>query len=287
MRRLAAALVLLAALLTACGDDAGGDRVSASTLAPSSGSPSSTTSSGASNASNGTAVERLRVDVIEQRPHDKRSFTQGLELHGDALYESDGLYGRSEVRVLDPSTGAVRDTMSLEKSQFAEGLTVVGDELVVLTWRENTALVLDPASLDLRGERSYDGEGWGLCADGTRLVMSDGSATLRFRDPSTFDETGSVQVTLDGKPVTELNELECVDGTVYANVWHSDTIMRVDPQTGRVTATIDASTLLPADQRSDPEAVLNGIAYDRTNGTFLLTGKLWPALFEVRFVPAG
>jgi glutaminyl-peptide cyclotransferase len=290
MRRVAAAFVVLAAVLAGCGDDAGADRAAASTTsAP--GAPTTTLSSASTNTSsapaNGDTVERLRVEVIERRPHDRTAFTQGLELHGDSLYESDGLYGKSAVRVLDPQSGAVRDKVSLDDSLFAEGLTIVGDDVVVITWREHTALVLDPATLDNRGTHSYAGEGWGVCGDGTRLVMSDGTATLRFRDPSTFAETGSVDVTLDGAPVTELNELECVDGTVYANVWHSDTIMRIDPQSGRVTATIDASGLLPDGQRSDPEAVLNGIAYDRSAGTFLLTGKLWPALFEVRFVPAG
>jgi glutaminyl-peptide cyclotransferase len=224
--------------------------------------------------------------VIERRPHDSGSFTEGLELDGDALYESSGLYGRSSVRIVDPQTGAVRTQHALDADEFAEGVTVLDDTLLALTWREHTAHVLDATTLEPRGTFRYDTEGWGICDDGTRVVMSDGSSTLRFRDRTTFAETGHVDVTLDGKPVDMLNELECVDGAVYANVWRTDTIMRIDPASGEVTADIDASGLLPTDERRDPEAVLNGIAYDPVAGTFLLTGKLWPAMFEVRFVPA-
>jgi glutaminyl-peptide cyclotransferase len=158
----------------------------------------------------------------------------------------------------------------------------------VLTWREGIAFVLDARTLAELDRHRYDAEGWGLCDDGARLVMSDGSDRLVFRDRSTFAPVGSVRVTRAGAPLRALNELECVDGSVYANVWRTDTIVRIDPGTGRVVAEIDAAGLLRPDERpADPDAVLNGIAYDATSGTFFLTGKRWPALFEVRFVATG
>lgn len=251
------------------------------------GSGGATTTSGAapdaSSAPGG--VERLRVEVVERLPHDATAFTQGLELDGDVLYESAGLYGESSVRVADPRAGAVRERRDLDARYFAEGLTKLDDELVVLTWREGVAFVLDAQTLDERGRHAYEGEGWGLCDDDERLVMSDGTSTLTFRDRTTFASIGRVDVTLEGQPIDQLNELECVDGDVYANVWQTDTIVRIDPASGRVTATIDAAGLLTDAERRDAD-VLNGIAYDDATGTFLITGKHWPALFRVRFVPA-
>jgi glutamine cyclotransferase len=232
------------------------------------------------------SVERFRVEVLEERPHDPNSFTQGLELDGTTLYESSGLYGESTVRIVDAETGEVQVSRSLATREFAEGLTVVDDTVIVLTWREHTARKFDRATLEPLASFEYDSEGWGLCDDGGRLVMSDGTDTLRFRDRTTFAETGRVAVTLDGESLTQLNELECVDGSVYANVWHTDMIVRIDPGSGRVTATIDAAGLLPSSERQSGEAVLNGIAYDDATGTFLVTGKLWPTMFRVRFVAA-
>jgi glutaminyl-peptide cyclotransferase len=232
-----------------------------------------------------TAATQLRVEVLARRPHATDAFTEGLVLHDGTLYESTGNYGASQLRATDPVTGAVRQSAPLADRYFGEGLAKVGDRLVQLTWKEQTAFVYDAANLVPVGHFSYDGEGWGLCDDGTRLVMSNGSDTLTFRDRTTFAVTGTVAVRDGtGQPVDELNELECVGGEVYANVWRTDTIVRIDPATGRLTATIDASGLLPSGQRVNDEAVLNGIAYDATRETFLLTGKFWPALFEVRFV---
>jgi glutamine cyclotransferase len=235
----------------------------------------------------GAPAERLRAQVVERRPHDTSSFTEGLVLDGDTLYESSGLYGSSSLRIVDAQTGEVTKTVPLERSYFAEGLAKVGPRLVQLTWREHVALVYDAASLQVVDRFSYDGEGWGLCDDGDRLVMSDGTDTLSFRDRTSFRLLGSVRVSLDGKAVKNLNELECVDGSVYANVWLTDEIVRIDPADGRVTAVVDASGLRAANERSGPDDVLNGIAYDPTNRTFLLTGKHWPALFETRFVATG
>jgi glutaminyl-peptide cyclotransferase len=169
---------------------------------------------------------------------------------------------------------------------FAEGLAIVGDRVFQLTWREGIALMHAAGDLSPLGAVSYEGEGWGLCYDGARLVMSDGSDRLTFRDPVTFDVVGGVDVTAAGQPVERLNELECAESLVYANVWQTDRIVAIDPETGAVTAIIDASGLLSPEERAGAD-VLNGIAWRPETGTFLVTGKLWPKLFEVEWVDLG
>lgn len=231
----------------------------------------------------GQTAERLGVEVVAQHPHDAGAFTQGLVWDGGVVYESTGLLGRSSLREVTLD-GAVVRRRDLEGHLFGEGLALVGDELLQLTWQNGVLLRYDSSTFEPRGTTAYEGEGWGLCFDGTSLWMSDGSADLTRRDPATFAVTGSVSVTLDGKPVPQLNELECVAGSVYANVWTSDDIVRIDPATGKVTALIDASPLRQRAGVSDRDAVLNGIAYDPSKDVFLVTGKLWPQLFEVRFV---
>lgn len=238
---------------------------------------------GACGASAPPGVERLVPEVLAEVPHDTAAFTQGLELADGVLYEGTGLAGRSELRELDPATGAVRRAVPLPRDLFGEGVTVVGDRVWQLTWRDGVALEWDRAALTLRREVPLDGEGWGLCSDGQRLVRSDGTDRLRFHDPDTFAETGAVSVTLDGAPLTELNELECVDGQVWANVWRTDRIVRIDPADGRVTAVLDAAGLLDPARRAGAD-VLNGIARCG-DGEYLLTGKLWPVTFVVRMVP--
>ncbi|GAA3246842.1 glutaminyl-peptide cyclotransferase [Pseudonocardia petroleophila] len=229
------------------------------------------------------AVPVLRPEVVAEIPHDPSAFTQGFEIADGTLYEGTGLVGSSQLRELDPATGAVRRAVPLPDGVFGEGITVVGDRIWQLTWRDGVAFEWDRASLTLLRTVPLSGEGWGLCADGDRLVRSDGTALLRFHDPVTFAETGSVTVTGGGVPVTQLNELECVDGQVYANVWQTDRIVRIDPSDGRVTAEVDATGLLDPARRADAD-VLNGIA-DAGNGELLLTGKLWPSTFRVRLVP--
>jgi glutaminyl-peptide cyclotransferase len=231
------------------------------------------------------APERLALKVLEVRPHDPEAFTQGLLLDHGTMFESTGLNGKSSLREVDPKTGTVKRKVDVPRQLFAEGLALVGDRLIQLTWQEGKALVYDRASFRKTGELAYQGEGWGLCWDGTRLVMSDGSDRLTFRDPKTFAVLGSVAVTVGGRPAYQLNELECVDGVVYANVWQTDDILRIDPRDGRVTAVVDASGLLTREERLKTD-VLNGIAWDPESRTFLLTGKLWPKLFQVRLVPA-
>lgn len=234
-------------------------------------------------------VQRLRVEPLSTLPHDPTAFTQGLELSGGTLYEGTGLVGRSSVRAGSPgATPLVR--VDLPGPLFGEGITVVGPRLWQLTWRDGVAIERDATTLHELRRIRYDGEGWGLChqadpAGGVRLVMSDGTGRLTFRDPRTFAITGTVDVTLRGRAVDRLNELECVGGDVYANIWQSDTIVRIDSTTGTVTAQIDADGLLGAEERRGTD-VLNGIAAVPGTQEFLITGKLWPRTFRVRFVPA-
>ncbi|MFY9823252.1 MAG: glutaminyl-peptide cyclotransferase [Thermoanaerobaculia bacterium] len=232
--------------------------------------------------------ERLKVKVLATRHHDPAAFTQGLLVHAGSLYESTGLYGSSSLREVEPVSGAVKRKVVVPSEFFAEGLALVDDRLIQLTWKEQKALVYKLADFSRVGELRYEGEGWGLCWDGKRLVMTDGSDKLTFRDPKTLAFLGEVTVTRAdrmGERVLELNELECVDGVVYANVWQTDDILRIDPKDGWVTAVIDASGLLTPEERQKVD-VLNGIAWDPQRKIFLITGKLWPKLFEVTFVPA-
>jgi glutaminyl-peptide cyclotransferase len=227
-------------------------------------------------------VAHLKVKVLATRPHDPQAYTQGLLWHAGRLFESTGLYGASSLREVEPETGKVLRSTALPAKDFGEGLALVGDRLIQLTWQEGTAYVWGLAKLDLRNQFSYTGEGWGLTWDGKRLIMSDGSDRLTFRDPATFDVLGGVNVSLDGHPVLDVNELEWVDGAVYANVWQTDSILRIDPASGRVTAAIDAAGLLTDAERATAE-VLNGIAWRPDTRTFYITGKKWPKLFEVVF----
>lgn len=228
---------------------------------------------------------RLRVDVLAEVPHDPTAFTQGLELVDGVLYEGTGLVGRSELRVTDPATGEVQARTTLPGDLFGEGITVVGDRIWQLTWQHEVAIERDRESLAELRRVTYSGEGWGLCHDGGRLVMSDGTETLTFRDPATFEPVGEVDVHEGGEPVLRLNELECVDGVVYANVWQTDRIVRIDPDSGAVTGVADLSGLLSEEERAATD-VLNGIAHVPGTDEFLVTGKLWPTMFRVRFAPS-
>ncbi len=235
----------------------------------------------------GATPERLVPEVVNRVPHDDTAFTQGLERRNDWLIEGLGEYGASSRRLVDPATGRVMAEEPLPPQFFGNGLTVVGDRLIQLTWQSGTAFVASADTLEELDRLDYEGQGWGLCALPDRLAMSDGSSRLTFRDRETFAETGQVTVTLDGRPLERLNELECVDGSVWANVWLTTTIVRIDPATGVVTALVDAASLVPADQPLAPDDVLNGIAHNADTDTFWVTGKRWNVLYEVRFVPAG
>ncbi|AWI31821.1 glutaminyl-peptide cyclotransferase [Streptomyces tirandamycinicus] len=232
-------------------------------------------------------VERLRVEVVQTLPHDPEAFTQGLEMAHGTLYESTGIAGRSAIASGRPGAPPAR-RVPLPAPLFGEGITVIGPTLWQLTWRDGVAIERDTGTLAELRRVPYDREGWGICHQPHRgrLVTSDGSSRLDFRDPATLRRKGSVVVTLDGRPVDRLNELECVGDTVYANVWTTDRIVRIDADTGRVTAEIAASGLLGAAERRRAD-VLNGIAAVPGTGQFLLTGKWWPKMFRVRFVPAA
>jgi glutamine cyclotransferase len=244
------------------------------------GCPSATADPGSD--ANGAPVPVLRPTVLGETPHDPGAYTEGIELDGSALYEGTGEVGHSELRELDPATGTVRRAVRLP-GLFGEGITVVGDRILQLTWRDGVVIEWDKATFTRVREVPLSGESWGLCRDGNRLVRSDGSDRLRFLDVTDLAETGSVGVTRNGQPLGGLNELECVDGQVWANVWPSDQIVRIDPAAGNVTAVVDASRLLDSTRRPVAD-VLNGIAY-AGGGQFLLTGKHWPTTFRVRFDP--
>lgn len=224
-----------------------------------------------------------QVEVLQKIPHDTSAFTQGLELVDGVLYEGTGLEGQSTMRALDPSTGDVLKKVELPQELFGEGITVVDDTIWQITWRNGVAIERDRRTLNEIRRVNYEGEGWGICQDDKRLIMSDGSAKLTFRDPKSFAETGGVQVTRDGKPLTQLNELECVAGKVWANVWKTDEIVRIDPATGQVTDTFDLASLKPPGEVD----VLNGIAHVPGTNEFLVTGKNWPTIFRVRFNGMG
>jgi glutaminyl-peptide cyclotransferase len=228
--------------------------------------------------------ERLGYRIVRSHPHDPGAFTQGLTIADDQLYEGTGLHGQSSLRRVDLPTGAVLQQVDLDGRYFGEGIAVVGDRIVQLTYQTGVGFVYDRKTFTKLREFTYPGEGWGLTYDGQRLIMSDGSDTLRFWHPETLEEQGRLRVRDGGMAVEDINELEYVDGALYANIWQQDRIARIDPATGIVTAWIDMSNLLTATERSRGVDVLNGIAHDPKTGHFLVTGKLWPWVFEVTFV---
>ena len=236
----------------------------------------------------GAGVARWTVEIIEWFPHDPEAFTQGLEVADGTMYESTGLWGHSTLRTVTPATGEVVARTDLSDELFGEGLTVVGDRVLQLTWQSGTAFVYDRSSLEVVGEHSYEGEGWGLCLSDDVLIMSDGSDRLARRDPETFTLLGTVTVTASGYDgrLDHLNELECVEGLVVANVWQTDRLLVIDPVSGRVAAAIDAGPLVDDASRSATGDidVLNGVAFDPDSATLWMTGKLWPRLYRVRIV---
>ena len=232
-----------------------------------------------------TDVPAYTYRVVNTYPHDRQAFTQGLAYVDGTLYEGTGLYGASSLRRVELETGAVLQQHDLQAQYFGEGIAVVGDRIMQLTWQSNVGFVYDRTSFKPIGQWNYPTEGWGLTYDGERLIMSDGTATIRFLDPQTFAEIGRIDVMDAHGPVTRLNELEYIHGELWANVWQTDRIARIDPQTARVVGWIELAGLLSAEDRAEPVDVLNGIAYDAANKRVLVTGKLWPKLFEIEIVP--
>jgi glutamine cyclotransferase len=237
-----------------------------------------------------SALRSYGYRIVKAYPHDSSAYTQGLIYVDGALYESTGLEGRSTLRKVDLETGRPVQQYTVLSQYFAEGLTNWGANLIQLTYQTQTGFVYERATLKLKSSFPYTGEGWGLTHDGKRLIMSDGTSTLRLWDPMTFREVGRLNVRDRGQPVKDLNELEYVQGEIYANVWHTDRIARISPTTGEVTGWIDLKNLLkPGEISAGPplanEAVLNGIAYDAAKDRLFVTGKLWPRLFEIKLVP--
>jgi len=230
-------------------------------------------------------VAELGYELRRTLPHDAQAYTQGLLVRDGVFFESTGRYGSSELRRVDVATGRVLASHALSEDHFGEGLALVGDRLIQLTWKAGLAFVHDVATLAPVDTLEYEGEGWGLCHDGESLFMSDGSGTLQRRDPDTFDLVERIAVTRDGFSARNLNELECVGYDIYANIYQSDEIVRIDKGTGEITGRLDAYPLsLAAGRPADPGAVFNGIAHDERTGTFFVTGKLWPAIFEIAII---
>lgn len=224
--------------------------------------------------------------VVRTFPHDPAAFTQGLLWHDGALYESTGLEGRSDIRRVRLEDGKVLQRTALPSALFGEGMALWKRDLVSITWRSGIGWRWDVASLKQKAEFRYPGEGWGLTQDGRNLILSDGTPELRFLDPVTFAERRRVRVTVAGRPLGNLNELEYVKGEILANIWQTALIARINPATGQVKGWLDLRPIASRVRASGPDAVLNGIAWDARRDRLFVTGKNWPTLFEIRLPPA-
>jgi glutaminyl-peptide cyclotransferase len=229
------------------------------------------------------AVPLYDFEIVHTYPHDPSAFTEGLFYLNGFLYESTGLEHHSSIRKVRLDTGAVVQKLDIPAQYFGEGIVNWGDHLISLTWTSHVGFVFDLAGFKLQRQFQYEGEGWALTQDGKQLIMSDGTSELRFLNPQTLKETNRIQVTLDGKPVLNVNELEWVKGEIYANVWQTDRIVRIDPKNGHIVGIINLAGLLSlSDRVNGPDSVLNGIAYDAKGDRLFVTGKNWSRLFEIR-----
>ncbi len=229
-----------------------------------------------------SAQAETRWKLVRAYPHDPEAFTEGLLWLDGSLYESTGQYGGSDIREVRLEDGKVLRSVKLADRYFGEGIVNWGDAILSLTWRNHIGFRWNRSTFAMTGSFSYPGEGWALTSDGARIIMSDGTADLRFLDPATMAETGRITVTWQGKPVPRLNELEYVKGEVLANIWFSDRIARIDPATGKVIDWIDIGKLTRRMALTSPDAVPNGIAYDAKRDRLFVTGKYWPKIFEIR-----
>src|ERR1051325_10050766 len=244
------------------------------------------TSGGSSNktpeaASNGP-VPKYVYQIVNIYPHDSNAFTQGLILMDGKLLESTGQEGSSSLRRVELESGKVLKKVDVPLPYFAEGIAVLNGKVYQLTWQHHVGFIYDAQTFERTGQFNYTDEGWGLTTDGQSLILSDGSSRIRFINPADFKVTRTINVVDRSTPVDQLNELEYVNGEIYANVWHDNRIATIDPQSGHVTSWIDLNGLMPEGELQDQEAVLNGIAYDQANNKLYVTGKLWPRLFEIR-----
>ncbi|HMF57319.1 MAG TPA: glutaminyl-peptide cyclotransferase [Pyrinomonadaceae bacterium] len=226
-------------------------------------------------------------EVVNNWHHDPEAYTQGLIFYDGFLYESTGLNGQSSLRKVDLTSGKVIQQVKVPEEFFAEGMTIFRGRIFQLTWKHNKGFIYNLEDFQKAGEFTYEGEGWGLTHDDESLIMSDGTSRIRFLDPTSFKVKRTINVTDSNHPITELNELEYIRGEIYANIWETDRIARIDPRTGKVTGWIDLTGLLHVEDSSQPVDVLNGIAYDTEHDRLFVTGKLWPKLFEIRFKKAG
>jgi glutamine cyclotransferase len=224
----------------------------------------------------------LGYEIVQTYPHDPAAFTQGLFFQDGHLYESTGRRGESSLRKVDLETGSVLQEVALPTQFFGEGIAPFTDKIYQLTWQSGLGLIYDADTFESTGQFRYAGEGWGLTQNGRYLILSNGSSSLYFLDPATMRQVGRLQVYQGVHPVGQLNELEFINGHIYANVWHGNEILKISPNSGRVVARIDLSGLVAQQEVSDPEAVLNGIAYDAETDRIFVTGKLWPNLYEIQ-----
>jgi len=286
MKRLSIGASLLIAaftLIVACGGNAVNTRGGLEPgTTPGTGGPPLSQSPVVDDSSSSGGVPTYTYDVVNRWPHDPTAFTQGLVFNDGALIESAGLYDHSSLRKVDLQTGKVLKKVDVPNKYFAEGLTVFQGKIFQLTWREDVCFVYDPHTFTLTSLLAYTGEGWGLTHDDQYLILSDGTNRLKFLDPVKLRVMRTISVYDGDRPLTDLNELEFIKGEIYANIWHTDRIVRIDPNSGRILGWIDLAGLLPASERSNEEAVLNGIAYDEVHDRLFVTGKLWPAIFEIR-----
>ena len=236
---------------------------------------------------NSDPIPIYTYNVVSTYPHDRNAFTQGLVFEDGVLYEGTGGFGHSTLRRVELETGDILQIRELSAQFFGEGITIYKDKIIQLTWQSNIGFVYDKNSFELLQEFNYSTEGWGITHDGTRLIISDGTSTLHFLDPQTFEEIGQLGVFDNDGPVTRLNELEYIQGEIYANVWQTDWVARIAPETGRVIGWVELGGLLTPEDRSEPVDVLNGIAYDAMTARLFVTGKLWPKLFEIELISPG
>lgn len=228
-------------------------------------------------------VKEYRLEVVAEYPHDTGSYTQGLFFHDGQMYESTGLHGKSTFRKVDVETGEALEKLNFDKKYFVEGSVIWNGNLYILTWESRVAFIYDAETLEYKSSWKYPREGWGITTDGKHLIASDGTANLYFMDEN-FAQKKKVLVTIDDRPVRFLNELEYIDGKIWANVYTADEIVIIDPKDGRVEGVIDCRGLLPKELRTPDTDVLNGIAYDEKTGKIYLTGKNWPKLYEIKLV---
>jgi glutamine cyclotransferase len=270
--------ILLFLTLPACGDG-GAANISTKATPSKAATPARPASQ---DAPSSVDVPVYSYEIVASYPHDPKAYTQGLAFYDGMLYESTGQYGQSSLRRVELKKGKVKKKIEVSGQYFAEGMTILHGKIYQLTWQQNKGFIYDLKDFKLENEFAYDGEGWGLATDGQALILSDGTNQIRFIDPSNFRLLRTINVVNDTQPLGHLNELEYIHGEIYANVWKTDNIVRLDPNTGRILAWIDLAGLRPAETSNNSENVLNGIAYDADNDRLYVTGKRWPVVFEIR-----